>query len=247
MSGNQDLAISLRRAARDLTAKRSIRDLDRTLSEIVQAAVSTVPGADAGGISMTSGGEITSRNPTGAGVTKLDRLQSELREGPCIAAMEDPPDDGTVVVTDLAGGDASRWPHFAPHAVDAGYRSMLSCELTASSRLRAALNLYAAEPEAFDAEARLTAALFAVQAAVLLYGSEQAQYLQRAVDSRDLIGQAKGILVERFGVGSDEAFQMLVKSSQDTNMKLVDVASWLLDETVTRRASLEDERHRADR
>jgi hypothetical protein len=247
MSGNEDLAISLRRAARDLTAKRSIRDLDRTLSEIVQAAVSTVPGADAGGISMTSDGEITSRNPTGAAVTKLDELQNELAEGPCITAMEDPPDDGTVVVTDLAGADASRWPRFAPHAVDAGYRSMLSSELTASSRLRAALNLYAVEPGAFDAEARLTASLFAVQAAVLLYGSEQAQYLQRAVDSRDLIGQAKGILVERFRVASDEAFQMLVKSSQDTNMKLVDVVSWLLEETVARRASVEDERHHADR
>jgi AmiR/NasT family two-component response regulator len=64
---------------------------------------------------------------------------------------------------------------------------------------------------------------------MLLYGSRQATLLQRAVDSRDLIGQAKGILMERFGVGDEAAFQMLVKSSQDTNMKLTAVARWLTE------------------
>jgi GAF domain-containing protein len=234
MVDHQELAVALRRAARDLTAKRSIRDLDRTLDEIVAAAVATVAGADAGGISMTEGGEITSRNPTSGSVTKLDRLQGDLREGPCITAIDEPPEDGTVVVRDLAGADGARWPRFAPHAVDAGYRSIVSCELNAGGRTRAALNLYATQPDAFDRDALLTATLFAAQAAMLLYGSEQAQYLQRAVDSRDLIGQAKGILVERFGVDGDAAFAMLVRSSQDTNMKLVDVARWLVEEAVTR-------------
>ena len=70
---------------------------------------------------------------------------------------------------------------------------------------------------------------------MLVYGSENAVQLQRAIDSRDVIGQAKGILMERFGVDDSEAFQMLVKSSQDTNLKLVKVASWLRDDLDRRR------------
>ncbi|WP_018331953.1 GAF and ANTAR domain-containing protein [Actinomycetospora chiangmaiensis] len=236
MVDHQELAVALRRAARELTGKRSIRDLDRTLAEIVAAAVATVDGADAGGISMTEDGEVTSRNPTSGSITKLDRLQGDLHEGPCVTAIEDPPENGTVVVRDFAGADADRWPRFTPHVVDAGFRSIVSCELNTGGRMRAALNLYAAGPDAFDRDALLTATLFASQAAMLLYGSEQAQYLQRAVDSRDLIGQAKGILVERFGTDGDAAFQMLVRSSQDTNMKLVDVARWLVEEAVARGA-----------
>ena len=93
--------------------------------------------------------------------------------------------------------------------------------------MRAALNLYSATSDAFDDDARTMAGLFGVQASLLLYGSSTATNLQRAVDSRDLIGQAKGILMERFGVDDDAAFQMLVRSSQDTNMKLTAVAQWL--------------------
>jgi AmiR/NasT family two-component response regulator len=70
---------------------------------------------------------------------------------------------------------------------------------------------------------------------MLLYGSEQATHLQRALDSRDAIGQAKGILMERFAVDDHGAFQMLVRSSQDTNMKLVDVALWLREEVAGRK------------
>ncbi|MCD2196263.1 GAF and ANTAR domain-containing protein [Actinomycetospora endophytica] len=234
MDTSHDLTTALRRAAHDLTAKRSIRDLDQTLSNIVAAAVSTVPAADAGGISMTDSGQVVSRNPTSDAVTKLDQLQGELQEGPCVTAIVDPPEDGSVLVRDLAGEDAARWPRFAPHATESGYRSMLSSELHTGGGMRAALNLYAAGPDAFDAESRLTAGLFALQAAMLLYGSEQTQSLQRAVDSRDLIGQAKGILMERFRVDDDAAFQMLVRSSQETNMKLAEVARWVHDETVRR-------------
>ena len=86
----------------------------------------------------------------------------------------------------------------------------------------------------FDSEARLLAGLFGVQAAMLLHGSEQAAHLGRAVDSRDVIGQAKGVLMERFGVDETEAFQMLVESSQSTNLKLIDVARWLLSEVARR-------------
>jgi hypothetical protein len=230
----EQLVVALRGAARTLLERRSIRDLQQTLAEIVSAAVETVPGATAGGISVTEDGIIDSRNPTSRGISELDRLQGELQEGPCITALESPAEDGVVIAEDLGGADAARWPRFAPVAVEVGYRSMLSTQLTTTGTMRAALNLYAAEPGVFDREARVVAGLFAVQAAVLLHGSEQAVHLGRAVDSRDVIGQAKGILMERFAIDDDEAFQMLVRSSQDTNIKLVDVATWLKGEAVER-------------
>jgi hypothetical protein len=235
MATSDELVVSLRRAARELIAKRSIRDLDETLTQIVAAATETVPGADAGGISVTEDGQVTSRNPTTPRVTKLDQLQSELREGPCITAIEEPAEDGVIVAQDLAEDDARRWPRFAPQAVDAGYRAVLSTQLSATPTMRAALNLYARQPAVFDTASRQIAGLFGVQAAILLYGSEQAGQLQRAVDSRDVIGQAKGILMERFTLDDDEAFQMLVRSSQDTNLKLVEVATWLRDDARDRR------------
>ncbi|HEY2226035.1 GAF and ANTAR domain-containing protein [Actinomycetospora sp.] len=227
MSSNEELVVALRNAATELAARHNLRDFERSLADIVTAAVATVPGVDAGGVTMTVNDALTSRTPTHESVSKLDRLQSELGEGPCITATIEPPEDGVVVAHDLAGVDARRWPQFAPLAVECGYRSLLSAQLSLDGSVRAALNLYAVEPGVFDEEARLIAALFGVQAAMLLYGSAQAGYLQRAVESRDLIGQAKGILMERFTVDADGAFHMLLRSSQDTNLKLVDVARWV--------------------
>ena len=109
----------------------------------------------------------------------------------------------------------------------------MSTQLSVDGGVRAALNLYSAEPDAFDDEAQTLAGLFGIQAAMLLYGANTAIHLQRAVDSRDLIGQAKGLLRERFKVDDEGAFQMLVKSSQETNMKLTAVAQWLLDNADT--------------
>ncbi|MEJ2863063.1 ANTAR domain-containing protein [Actinomycetospora flava] len=240
MEVDDALVPALRRAARDLVAQRNIRDLEQILAGIVRAAVDTVHGADAGGISMTEHGTVTSRSPTNDAVTKLDALQSDLYQGPCITAIEEPSEDGVIAADDLDGSDAARWPDFAPQAVEAGYRSVLSTQLNAGPGMRAALNLYAGEPHVFDTDARTTAGLFGVQAALLIYGSEQAFHLQRAVDNRDVIGQAKGILMERFTVDPDEAFQMLVRSSQETNIKLAEVARWLQNEAMQRRETRRD-------
>jgi len=228
---HDDLVVALRTAARALAQRRSIRDLEQTLQQIVAAAVATIPGVDDGSISMTENGRIETRHPTTDAIRKLDETQSELHQGPCITALEDPPPSGTVVAHDLGGDDEERWPLFAPRAVEAGYRSLMSTQLSVNGGIRAALNLYSATPHAFDEEARTLAGLFGIQASMLLYGAETAAQLQRAVDSRDLIGQAKGILRERFKVDDEGAFQMLVKSSQETNMKLTAVAQWLTEDT----------------
>jgi hypothetical protein len=228
---DEQLVIALRAAAKAIAQHRSIRDLEETLQQIVFSAVATIPGVDAGSISMTEHGRIETRHPTSEAIGKLDNRQSELHEGPCITAIEDPPESGIVVAEDFDGADAEQWPRFAPLVVEAGYRALMSTQLSIDGGVRAALNLYSATPEAFDAEARTLAGLFGIQAALVLYGSAQAVHLQNAVDSRDLIGQAKGILMERFSVDDEAAFQMLVKSSQDTNLKLTAVAQWLTAST----------------
>jgi hypothetical protein len=227
------LVAALRAAARELTELRSIRDLEQTLGQIVASAVETIPGVDAGSVSITEHGRIETRHPTRESIRKLDETQSELDEGPCITAIEDPPDDGMVIAHDLAGSDAQRWPRWAPVAVDAGFRALTSIQLSTDGGVRGALNLYSEAPDALDEHALTVAGLFGVQAALLLYGTEQATHLQRAVDSRDLIGRAKGIVMERFKVDDGSAFQMLVKSSQDTNMKVTAVARWLNDNVVS--------------
>ncbi len=244
---DEQLVIALRAAAQELARRRSIRDLEQTLGEIVASAVRTVPGVDAGSISMYRDGRVETRHPTSEEIGKLDETQSELHEGPCITAIDDPPRSGIVVAQDLAGADAESWPRFAPHVVAAGYRALMSTQLSIEGRGRAALNLYSATPDPFDAHARTLAGLFGIQAALLLYGSEQAAHLQRAVDSRDLIGQAKGVLMERFRVDAGTAFQMLVKSSQDTNMKLTAVAQWLTQTTVESAAGTRSDAGRAAR
>jgi hypothetical protein len=233
-TGDHDhLVAALRTAARDLTRSRTVRDLEQTLEQIVASGVATVPGVDAGSISMTEHGRIETRYPTSESIRKLDEKQSELNEGPCISAIEDPPEDGTVLAHDLAGPDEQRWPRFAPYAVEAGYRSLMSVQLSVNGGIRAALNLYSTNADAYGEDAQTLAGLFGIQAAMLLYGADTAANLQLAVDSRDQIGQAKGILMERFSLDDDAAFQMLVTSSQETNMKLTDVARWLTNNADT--------------
>ena len=229
-AANDQLIVALRTAARELAGRRSLRDLEETLGQIVSVAVDTISSVDAGSISMTRHGQIDTLHPTCEHIRKLDEIQAELHEGPCITAIEDPPDNGIVVAQDMAGEAAERWPHYAPRVVDAGYHGLMSTTLSTDGGVRAALNLYAARPDAFTENCRTIAGLFGIQAALLLEGSHQAAHLQKAVDSRDLIGQAKGILMERFTVDDEAAFQMLVRSSQETNIKLTAVAQWLAAE-----------------
>jgi hypothetical protein len=92
---DDQVLVALRNAARDLAQRRSIRDLEETLRQIVAAAVDSIPGVDAGSISITEHGRIETRHPTSEAIGKLDNTQSELREGPCITALEAPRPTGS--------------------------------------------------------------------------------------------------------------------------------------------------------
>ncbi len=229
------LTAALRRAAHSLIAADPARELEQTAERLVRTAVEIVPGADGGGLIRRDDGEVSTAWATDDAVAELEALQGRLRRGPGVAAMDDRSDDGLVHADDLAAaGAAERWPDVAPRAVALGYRSSLAIGLWSGHHRYAALTLYARDAGAFTDEARLVAALFAPQAATLLYGAESAAGLDRALSSRDVIGQAKGVLMERRALGADEAFRQLVRASQDTNMKLSAVARWVVDEAEQR-------------
>lgn len=201
------------------------RELDETLSLAVHSAVHSVPGAEHAGIELLSDNNgLESRACSSETVTRLHRLQTDLREGPCRTAVWK---ESTVVVSDLAA-EADQWPEFVPRAQSLGVASVLSFRLYLESDTLGVLSLYSSVPGGFTSESRAIAGLFASHAALVVGSALQVGNLKHAVSTRDLIGQAKGILMERFGVTAEDAFDLLVRSSQQTHVKLVDVARWLV-------------------
>ena len=201
-------------------------DPDLMLTEIVAAAVAMVPGVDEGSISVVTGRRnIGSQAPTGDLPMQVDALQEETQQGPCLDAAYD---HLTVRVADMA--TETRWPDFARRASQAGAASMLSIQLYVEGDNLGALNLYSRTPNAFDDESEQVGLLFASHAAVAYAGVRKEDQLTKAVVSRDLIGQAKGILMERYNISGERAFLMLTRISQNTQRKLHDIAAELVRE-----------------
>jgi GAF domain-containing protein len=198
-------------------------DVEGTLRAITHAAVGSVPGTDEAGITLVlDRRKIESRAPTGDLPREIDRAQERLGEGPCLDAVFEQP---TVRIGDI--GDEDRWPRFTAEAAELGVRSMLSFRLFVTGGNLGALNLYSVHPRAFDEESESSGLVFASHAAVALAGAQQEDQLRAALASRDLIGQAKGILMNQFKLTADQAFQVLVRASTRTNRKLSDIAEEL--------------------
>ena len=199
-------------------------DPDVVLAEIVTAAVAMVPGADEGSVSVvTARSGVDSQAPTGDLPVQVDALQEETGQGPCLdAAFE----QQTVRVADMVNED--RWPQFARRASEAGAASMLSLQLYVEGDNLGALNLYSRTANAFTDESEQVGLLFASHAAVAYAGVRKEAQLAKAVVSRDLIGQAKGILMERYKISPERAFLVLTRVSQDSNRKLHDIATELV-------------------
>lgn len=117
-----------------------------------------------------------------------------------------------------------RWPRFMPHAVDAGIASMLSVELFVGATASAALNLYATTAGVFIVESEDLALMLAAPTGLAVSAVRKIDNLTVALESRDLIGQAKGSLMERYKITGEQAFDLLVVVSQRTNRKLRDIA-----------------------
>src|SRR5690348_9007058 len=183
-----DLAEVLGDLARSLQDEQ---DVDQLLNEIAVAAVDTVPGAEHAGLMVVEARRnVTTRAVTAELVTQVDQAQYRTGEGPCLNAMYE---QHTVRLSDMATD--SRWPNFSREALATGVRSMLSFQLYVIRDNLGALNLYSSRVAAFTDESEQVGLLFAAHAAVAMAGARRQENLVRALTLRDLIGQAKGILM----------------------------------------------------
>jgi transcriptional regulator with GAF, ATPase, and Fis domain len=205
------------------TLRHEHGDIDATLQTITSGAVNAVPGAEDGGISyVIARRKVESRAWTGELAHDADRLQNRVREGPCLDAIWT---HVVVRIDDMA--TETRWPRFAADAARMGVGSCLSFQLFVEHDRLGALNLYARTAHAFDAESEEVGRVFASHAAVALSGAQTEDNLRKAMTSRDVLGQAKGILMERYKLTSDQAFHTLTRASMETNRKIIDVAEEL--------------------
>jgi GAF domain-containing protein len=219
-TGEDKLAQRLSELARTLDAKEG---MDETLKQIVWAAVGTVPGARHASISKVQRHrEVRTLAATGELPRAVDHAQYDSGQGPCLDTLFD---ERTVRLSDLS--TEHRWPGFTGRARELGVGSMLAVQLFVRSDGLGVLNLLSEVPNAFDDSSEHVALLFASHAAVAISSEQSKQDLRTAVTTREVIGQAQGILMERFKITDDLAFRLLVRASQDTNRKLRDIAEQL--------------------
>jgi GAF domain-containing protein len=201
-------------------------DVDDALDRLTRAAVDHIPGVTHAGITITNrGGGID----TPAGTTRypalLDQIQQRHREGPCVEAAWE---HHTVRVDDLAGDH--RWPRYRRDALaQTPIRSVLSFEMFANDRTMGALNVYAEQPRAFDAASIDVGLVYATHAALAWNAVRREHQFRSALASRDIIGQAKGMLMERYDVDAVHAFDLLVRLSQESNTPLAAIAHKLVE------------------
>jgi GAF domain-containing protein len=193
---------------------------------LVEAAPLIVEGAAMAGLTAVHGdGTVETCACTDEVVLTLDRFQARYGEGPGLEAGS-AGEQVTLTVEDTAAD--RRWPRFGAAAARLGVRSMISCSLPLQSRGELTLNLHAPQPGAFDATAVEHAAFYATYAALVLDQARLAENLGAALTSRQAIGEASGILMERHRIGSAEAFGRLSGASQRLNAKLWRVAAYVV-------------------
>ncbi|HWE88023.1 MAG TPA: ANTAR domain-containing protein [Pseudonocardiaceae bacterium] len=201
------------------------------LGRVVDAARDIVPGADVVSVTLRNGdGRYLTPAYSDPIATRLDVIQYESGEGPCVTATEP---GGADIVTSAELDEDARWRTFGPLAAREGMHSLLAVGLFPDSdpNRAGALNFYARTPGSLDLVDRDIALLLAAHAATALAATSataeaelRVGQLEQALDSRDVIGQAKGILMERRRLSAEEAFEVLVRASQSLNIKLTEIA-----------------------
>lgn len=218
---NHDLALRMAELAQVI----SLRRVDDVLVDVTAAAKELIAGVDIAGVLLVGkGGTHQTLAPTSDVMFKLDELQMTTGEGPCLQAAL----DEIVIRTDDFRNEP-RFPNYAPKVVELGLLSALSLKLYTADRTAGALNLFGYEPRPWNSESETIGMVLAAHAASAILASRESEQLQSALSTRDRIGQAKGIIMERFKIDDVRAFEMLRKLSQDTNTKLVDVAHRVID------------------
>lgn len=199
------------------------------LQTILDDAVSEVPGADAGWVAVLRDGVVALPAVSHPDIEKVTRGWADCAEGPCVDAMRSGR-TRTIALSDLAVEAPARWPRYAATVGRLGMGSVLSFVMTPPDAAPTAVTFGAGAPSALTERSRAVGGVFAMQVAVALHGPRRVGGLLETLKTRDVVGRATGILMERFGLDDEQAYSMLVSSSQDTNTPLLDVATWLADQ-----------------
>lgn len=206
--------------------ERDETDTTAGLSKLIGNGVLHVAGSQYAGITLAE----RSRAVTNVAATHrypvlLDEIQNRYGEGPCVEAAWR---QHVMHVDDLTKDE--RWPRYRRHALEeTPIRSILSYELFVDRVSMAALNFYADRPHAFPDDSVELGAVYATHIALAWSMLRRQDQFRSALASRDMIGQAKGIIMERFSLDAVEAFELLTRLSQQSNTRLVDVAKSLID------------------
>jgi GAF domain-containing protein len=194
------------------------------VERIVEMAVETVHGCDHAGISLIQHRKIETVATTDHVATKGDEQQYVLDQGPCLDSIRE---QETVRSNELATDN--RWPLWGPWVHDnLGVNSMLCFQLFTSEQSYGALNLYSDHDQGFDSHDQSVGLTLAAQAAVAFAASREIQGLETAITNRTVIGQAEGILMERYDLTAERAFAFLTRVSQNENRRLAVIAEELV-------------------
>jgi GAF domain-containing protein len=216
-----DLAARFAQFALDFRAEPSP---ERTIERVTESALAAL-GCSDGGVLLRSGGTVITAYASSRRVEISDQIQRESGEGPCFAASQTAElyrVNDTLLETP--------WPEWAHEVSKLGIRSALGVPLRTHDRNYGALNLYSEEPWAFDDDDVAVAAILARHAALAVDAATMEHSLSQAVDARKVIGQAQGIIMERYSVDADAAFDTLLRFSQNNNIKLRDLAAHIVSE-----------------
>ncbi|MBM7241899.1 GAF and ANTAR domain-containing protein [Rhodococcus fascians] len=209
-------------ATRSFFAPSSLED---TLRGVTESARTLIPAVDCADILVAAGhSRYQSHAATSELPVRLDAIQERLDEGPCIDAARS---ELFVRCNDFRSD--SRWPRFGPEAVGAGVLSSLSFRLYTNEDTIGALNLFALTSDAFSDEDEELGRVLATHAAVALYAANKTEQFKSGLASRDIIGQAKGMLMERYGIDAVQAFDLLSRLSQNENVPVAKLAAELVE------------------
>jgi hypothetical protein len=204
---------------------RADADSDTVIAELAEHAAVEIPGAQYAGVTVTRNAKhIDTPAATHKWPILLDEIQQLHREGPCLTAAWD---EKTIHVADLETD--VRFPLYRRDALEqTPIRSVMAFQMFIVGETMGALNVYAEQPHAFDQASRDIGMIFAAHSSVAWNSARRDEQFKRALASRDTIGQAKGMIMERYGVDAVQAFDVLRKLSQDSNVPLVQVAAELV-------------------
>ncbi|MEU8223474.1 GAF and ANTAR domain-containing protein [Kribbella sp. NPDC048915] len=201
--------------------------VEETVDAVVQFALHALSCSYAGLVLYSRGARAEVVAVTDPVVAEVYDLQLSNNNGPLVTARQE---RTSVLIADTTGDD--RWPNWAAEVAGLGIRSVLDVPLLtgdAARQVAGVLGLYSPKPDAFTADDEAVAHILARHASVAVASARNEETLAQAVDARKLVGQAMGILMERFDLDADRAFAILKRYSQDSNTKLRDVAQQLIE------------------